>query len=284
MLLKGSGALGVLFSLVLCIFLFGCEAGGEIASTPTESEAADANREALTSKEDARDEATSKGVSGGLSKDEAKKLSNFAIKRQDGFYPIYGSTCKMVDESLAVPLEDETDIVAELNVAQGDQFVSFDNEECYYRNVLGDGYCSWPVRVSGLNKDSISVSGLSSGAYIAEIDGKEANEDTFNDILAEKGAVGSSESREGWYGYLIGEKGTTFSYGSYLGVDFVEGEFSIDQHFYMTEVPELQEKHFDKIKTKEGYAVLDTSSLSQGLYYLESRIGMKHGMALLNVV
>ena len=38
------------------------------------------------------------------------------------------------------------------------------------------------------------------------------------------------------------------------------------------------------IKTKEGYMVLDTSVLSPGRYYLESRIGSKYGMALLDIV
>lgn len=280
-------AIGLLVCLLFSFSLSGCKTVDEGIPVPAENTRSDSDQgdSSLDREESLEGMKGNASIPEGLSMSEAKRQSNLAIKHEGVFYPIYGSTSKMVDESLAVPLEDEAGMFARLSVDQGDELVSFDGTTCYYRSVLGEGYCSYPVSIDGVHKDSVDFHGLpNSIEEIAELDGKDANKNTLNDILASKGVVGSSAYKGQYSGYLIGEEGTWFTYGAYVGVDFIEGTFSIDKPYYLTEVPELGQKSLENIKTKEGYMVLDTSVLSPGRYYLESRIGSKYGMALLDIV
>ena len=64
--------------------------------------------------------------------------------------------------------------------------------------------------------------------------------------------------------YIVAEPNETFTFGGYIGTEWVEEELKADVEFYeidgaITIIPE---------KTKNGYFTLDCSELTPGLYYV----------------
>ena len=205
-----------------------------------------------------------------ISFEDASKKGGLYVMKQDGtLYSTRGVQLSFGQGSVSrvdfsgLTLDPDSQIVT-CNLAEGDQLVTFSAYTDYgFAPVTRKGYvCQGTVRIqSGVKLEE--VYSVRNSTYkdlsIDELDGiPVTDEESLRSVVESKGAtiIGS-----GFYQYIYSDSPKTFTAGYYSGTKFIESPVSLDTNYYEfgQKVPVPVEK------TKDGYFVVDLTSIDSGL-------------------
>lgn len=169
------------------------------------------------------------------------------------------------------PLDSEFEDVqggtfTQVSLSEGERVLTTINDQARYRAVDEVGYFGGSQIVgftpeSEINGVVVGGDGISLYSNVEQI---------LNSMNIDLASTGSSDAREfyGIFNMLFSTEPTSFNLGSYQGTDWVEETVEINRPCY-TLVQE-EEGDLPVEKTKEGYFIIDCSSLSPGRYMLQS--------------
>lgn len=261
------------FAVLMSMLLFGC-AGNDYDSDEDEEEMLDINDY------DEWDEGDSSEGIASMSQYEAESEGGvYVLRNEDEFYPItgcqlhYGAGWICSVDDFAVTRDDDSHVIT-LN--SGDQLVTFDAVSSYeFYSAVDEGYILPIELINVLSSGELEFSGGGSLLPCDYYAWEEIEGESFSDLDEVEAVLqrhGARFFRDGDTDrYICADSEMSLSGGYYSGTTYTESSILMDAKCYsFSETYEIP-----VIRTKDGYFIIDCSSLESGRYCIYDKPNYK---------